>query len=41
MIALKNLTKVYRTAEVETTAIRGLNLDVRKGEFVAVIGPSG
>ena len=41
MISLKNLSKVYRTTEVETTALRELNLEVRKGEFVAVMGPSG
>jgi len=41
MITLKNLSKVYRTTEVETTAIRDMNLDVRTGEFVAVMGPSG
>ncbi|HEY4276054.1 MAG TPA: ABC transporter ATP-binding protein [Rhizomicrobium sp.] len=41
MITLKNLSKVYRTTEVETTAIRDMNLEVRKGEFAAVMGPSG
>src|SRR5665213_4312208 len=41
MITLKNLSKVYRTTEVETTALRAINLEVRKGEFVAVMGPSG
>jgi putative ABC transport system ATP-binding protein len=41
MITMKNLAKVYRTTEVETTAIRDMNLDVRTGEFVAVMGPSG
>lgn len=41
MISLKHLAKVYRTTEVETTALRDINLDVRAGEFVAVMGPSG
>jgi putative ABC transport system ATP-binding protein len=41
MIALKHLTKTYRTTEVETTALRDINLDVAEGEFIAVMGPSG
>ena len=41
MIRLKNLTKTYRTDEVETTAIRDMSLDVNPGEFLAVMGPSG
>jgi putative ABC transport system ATP-binding protein len=41
VITLKNLSKVYRTTEVETTALRAMNLEVRKGEFIAVMGPSG
>ena len=41
MITLKHLAKVYRTTEVETTAMRDMNLEVRDGEFVAVMGPSG
>ena len=41
MLSLKHLTKVYRTTEVETTALRGLELDVAPGEFLAIMGPSG
>ena len=41
MISFKHLAKVYRTDEVETTALRDINLEVGKGDFVAVMGPSG
>jgi putative ABC transport system ATP-binding protein len=41
MITLKQLSKVYRTTEVETAALREMNLEIRTGEFVAVMGPSG
>src|SRR6185312_5462787 len=41
MISFKHMAKVYRTDEVETTALRDINLDVGSGEFVAVMGPSG
>ncbi len=41
MLEMRNLSKVYRTEMVETHALRGLELDVRDGEFVAVTGPSG
>jgi len=41
MIKTIDLTKIFRTDEVETTALNKVNLDVNKGEFVAVMGPSG
>lgn len=41
MISTKELTKVFRTDEVETTALNNVNLNVQKGEFVAIMGPSG
>jgi len=41
MLSIKNLQKVYRTEEVETLALDGVSLDIKEGEFVAVMGPSG
>jgi len=41
MIKTTDLTKIFRTDEVETTALNKVNLKVTKGEFVAVMGPSG
>ena len=41
MIQTKNLVKVYRTDEIETVALNELNLEIKEGEFVAVMGPSG
>jgi putative ABC transport system ATP-binding protein len=41
MLSLKHLTKVYRTTEVETTALRNVDFDAAAGEFLAVMGPSG
>ncbi|HEX4268918.1 MAG TPA: ABC transporter ATP-binding protein [Steroidobacteraceae bacterium] len=41
MLSLKHLTKVYRTTEVETTALRSVDFDAAAGEFLAVMGPSG
>ena len=41
IIKLEGITKVYRTTEVETTALENVNLAVRKGEFLSIMGPSG
>jgi putative ABC transport system ATP-binding protein len=41
MIKTKNLTKIFTTEEVETTALNGVNVEVQEGEFVAIMGPSG
>ncbi len=41
MINISQLEKVYRTEEVETVALNKLTMDVKTGEFVAVMGPSG
>jgi putative ABC transport system ATP-binding protein len=41
MLQMKNLSKVYRTEMIETHALRGFDIHVREGEFVAVTGPSG
>ena len=41
MLRMKNLSKVYRTHLIETHALRGFDIHVQDGEFVAVTGPSG
>ena len=41
MITLRNISKSFRSEEVETCALRNVNLEVRRGEFVAIMGPSG
>lgn len=41
MIKLENIKKVFRTEEVETWALREVSLEVKEGEFVAIMGPSG
>src|ERR1700751_1114670 len=40
-ISVRNLVKTYVVGEVEVRALRGVNLDVERGEFLAVTGPSG
>jgi putative ABC transport system ATP-binding protein len=41
MITINDLKKVFRTEEVETTALAGISMHVNEGEFIAVMGPSG
>jgi putative ABC transport system ATP-binding protein len=41
MLKLHDLYKVYRTDEVETVALNGVNFEIAQGDFVAVMGPSG
>ena len=41
MIKTENLTKIFRTEEVETVALNGVSINVEDGEFVAIMGPSG
>ena len=41
MIKLENLSKVYRTDEIESTALNQVSFEIEKGEFVSVMGPSG
>jgi putative ABC transport system ATP-binding protein len=41
MIKTTNLQKVFTTEEVETTALNGISIEIKDGEFVAIMGPSG
>ena len=41
MIKVDNLSKIFRTGEIETTALNGVSLEIKDGEFVAIMGPSG
>jgi len=41
MIKLNNVSKVYRTDTIETTALHHLDLNIEKGEFISIMGPSG
>jgi putative ABC transport system ATP-binding protein len=41
MLKLVSLTRTYRTSEIETVALRQVNLDIGQGEFLAIMGPSG
>lgn len=41
MIEMHDLTKVYRTSDIETSALSHINLEIEAGEFIAIMGPSG
>jgi putative ABC transport system ATP-binding protein len=41
IISIRDLHKIYRVGQVDVPALRGVDLDVKPGEFVAIIGPSG
>src|SRR5579864_6937213 len=41
MIEIKNVTKVYKSGDNQTTALKGVSFTVKDGEFVAIMGPSG
>lgn len=41
LLTVKNITKVYKTENFETTALDSLSFEIHKGEFVAIMGPSG
>ncbi len=41
MLSLQNVRKIFRTDEVETTALNDININISKGEFVSIMGPSG
>ncbi len=41
MIRTEDLVKIYRTEEIETTALNSVNIEIQEGEFVSIVGPSG
>ena len=41
MIQVTNLSKIFRTEEIETTALNGVSFEIKDGELVAIMGPSG
>jgi putative ABC transport system ATP-binding protein len=41
LLQIQNLTRKYETADIETTALNNINLEITQGEFLAVMGPSG
>ena len=41
ILVINNLTKIYHSKDGETLAIKNLNLNIKNGEFIAIVGPSG
>ncbi len=41
LITANNLSKIYRTGEIETPALKSLNFEIESGSFISFIGPSG
>lgn len=41
LIEAKEVTKVYKTGKIETQALRGVDTQIKEGEFIAIVGPSG
>jgi len=41
IVTISNLTKIYRIGKVDVPALRGVDLQIRRGEFIAIMGPSG
>ncbi len=41
MITIENLSKIFRTEEVETAALNGISLQIKQGDFLSIMGPSG
>lgn len=41
ILVIENLTKIYHSKDGETLAIKDLNLNIKEGEFIAIVGPSG
>ena len=41
LLSTHELSKIYRTEEIETTALNQISIEIEKGEFLAIMGPSG